>query len=369
MKKFVTILGTVMYLLGFVAVANAQEKGTVEFDKLQYSFGDIKEEGGPQEVVFNFKNTGKAPLKITKVQASCGCTTPEWTKELVKPGEEGHVKASYNPKNRPGPFNKSITVWTNGQPEIVVLRINGKVTPKPKGPEDFYPMAIGNLRFQTTHIVFGDVVSNGVDTASTVVYNAGEKAVKLNLEATKVPNHIEFTASKATIEPKETVTLSFKYDAAKKNDWGYLFDYFKLMTDDSDRPEKRINISANIKENFGEITADTKLPKVKFDKVKHDFGTIEEGTKVSTTFTLTNNGDAPMIIRKTKASCGCTATRPQKMNLAPGESTVIDVTFNSRSRTGKQRKTITVICNDPKTPQTTLWIEADVQKGTGSQGN
>ena len=66
-----------------------------------------------------------------------------------------------------------------------------------------------------------------------------------------------------------------------------------------------------------------------------------------------------LIIRKTKASCGCTATQPQKEILTSKDSTIIDVTFYSGERSGKQRKSITVITNDPKNAQTTLWIEAE----------
>jgi len=369
MKRLV--LGLLGLSLGLLVSGSAisQEKGKLEFEKMQHSFGDINEEAGSVMATFNFKNTGKAPIILTKVQASCGCTTPEWTKEPVPPGGEGFVKASYNPRNRPGPFNKSITIWSNGQPELTVLKITGKVIPRPKGPEDFYPMAIGNLRFKTTHVVFGDVMHDGQDQATTEVYNSGAKTLNLLVDDTQLPPHITMEASQTSLAPQETATLSFSYDATKKHDWGYQFDYFQLMTDDSERPEKRINISANIKENFGDMAEGEPMPKVSFDKVKHDFGDIEKGSRVTTEFKLTNQGKAPLIIRKTKASCGCTASRPDKMQLAPGETTSIKVTFNSGSRTGTQRKTITVICNDPEQSSTTLWIEANIPNAPAQTGD
>ena len=241
--------------------------------------------------------------------------------------------------------------------------------PRPKGVQDYYPMEIGNLRFKTTHVFFGDVMHNGTDTASTLVYNQGDAPVKLNLEASRLPSHITMTADNDVVNPKDTVRLSFTFDAVKKSDWGYNFDYFKLITDDADTPEKRLNISATIKENFGEISADISRPKVKFDKLSHDFGQVPQKDKVSTTFTITNEGDAPLLIRKTKASCGCTATKPNKTQLAPGESTTIDVTFSTGSYKGKQKKSLTVIVNDPARPMTTLWIESDVQVATTDNSN
>ena len=62
---------------------------------------------------FVFTNNGNQPLVLTAVKASCGCTTPSWTKEPVLPGQSGHIKASYNSKNRPGRFHKSITITSN----------------------------------------------------------------------------------------------------------------------------------------------------------------------------------------------------------------------------------------------------------------
>ena len=361
MVTFHRISTIVLLIFTFIFQVSAQEKGKIKFEKTAHVFGDIKEEAGPANIEFKFKNEGKAPLKLTSVRASCGCTTPEWTKEAIAPGEEGIVTASYNPKNRPGKFNKSVTVKTDGEPEVVVLRISGNVIPRPKGVQDYYPMEIGNLRFKTTHVFFGDVMHDGTDTATTLVYNQGEVPVKLNLEASRLPAHITMDAASEIINPKDTVRLSFTYDAVKKNDWGYNFDYFKLITDDSETPEKRVNISATIKENFGELSADISRPKVKFDKLSHNFGKVSQKDKVSTTFTITNEGDAPLLIRKTKASCGCTATKPNKTILAAGESTTIDVTFSTGSYKGNQKKSLTVIVNDPTRPMTTLWIESDVQ--------
>ena len=62
------------------------------------------------------------------MQASCGCTTPDWSKEPIAPGKKGFVKASYNPAGRPGNFNKSVTVTSNQGTQV--LYIKGQVVPK-----------------------------------------------------------------------------------------------------------------------------------------------------------------------------------------------------------------------------------------------
>lgn len=123
MKK--TIL-TSIFSLGF-AFAFAQ--GVITFETTTHEFGDVKETGGPITHDFKFKNTGDQPVIISNVQASCGCTTPDWTKTPVAPGQSGSIKAQYNPLGRPGAFNKSMTVTSNSVEATTVVFIKGTVVP------------------------------------------------------------------------------------------------------------------------------------------------------------------------------------------------------------------------------------------------
>ncbi len=98
----------------------------MEFDLEKHDFGEV-EEGPKIEYQFKFTNVGKEPLIISNVKASCGCTTPEWPKEPIMPGEESFIKAVYNTKGRPGPFNKSITITSNAHTPTKRLFIKGAV--------------------------------------------------------------------------------------------------------------------------------------------------------------------------------------------------------------------------------------------------
>lgn len=92
-----------------------------------HDFGKIKQ-GVPVTHEFKFKNSSKVPLIITNVQASCGCTTPAWTKDPVPPGGEGFIKATYNAA-AVGAFNKTVTVTANVESGFVTLTIKGEVDP------------------------------------------------------------------------------------------------------------------------------------------------------------------------------------------------------------------------------------------------
>jgi hypothetical protein len=96
----------------------------IDFLETTFDFGQI-EEGVVAEHDFVFTNNGDQPLILSSVKASCGCTTPAWTKNPIQPGDQGHIKASYNSKNRPGGFHKSITVTSNASTPSKVIYIKG----------------------------------------------------------------------------------------------------------------------------------------------------------------------------------------------------------------------------------------------------
>lgn len=106
-------------------VAPAAKATGLAFKEDTFSFGDIPK-GTPATHEFTFKNTSKQTVLITNVKASCGCTTPTYTKTPIKPGESGVVAATYNAAN-PGSFNKTITVTTNDTETPKILTIKGKV--------------------------------------------------------------------------------------------------------------------------------------------------------------------------------------------------------------------------------------------------
>ena len=97
-----------------ITTAWAQQGAQILSDRLTYNFGTIAEADGFASHTFTIKNTGDAPLVITRVTASCGCTRPEWTKSPIAPGKT--VKQiTYNPKGRPGPFYKTVSIFSNGK--------------------------------------------------------------------------------------------------------------------------------------------------------------------------------------------------------------------------------------------------------------
>lgn len=145
-RTFLTILLATIFVGGVFAqteeekedketiTLDSESKAKIEFTKTSHDFGTVTE-GTQATVEFTFKNTGDAPLVLTSVTASCGCTTPKWTREPIPPGGTGSVTAIYNSRGRPGKFTKTITVKHNGEGGTQYLTIRGNVEKKAEEPQ------------------------------------------------------------------------------------------------------------------------------------------------------------------------------------------------------------------------------------------
>lgn len=101
----------------------------IVFEEANYNFGEVTE-GQIVEHRFKFKNTGKVPLNILRARSSCGCTVPEWPKELIAPGETGEIKAKFNTEGKPEKQKKLIFVTANTYPNEISVSLEGFVKPK-----------------------------------------------------------------------------------------------------------------------------------------------------------------------------------------------------------------------------------------------
>jgi hypothetical protein len=115
-----------------VTPADPSTLGKFSFKEMEYDFGTI-DEGKVIEHIFKFTNEGEAPLVISNITASCGCTSPDWTKTPVKPGEEGFVKVVFNSTAKPGAQAPTVTIQANTNPNVTRLRMKGNVTPRGAG--------------------------------------------------------------------------------------------------------------------------------------------------------------------------------------------------------------------------------------------
>ncbi len=113
-------------------------------------------------------------------------------------------------------------------------------------------------------------------------------------------------------------------------------------------------------ENGEVVVKDENGPKIKFEEVEYDFGTVLQGERLTHTFVFENVGKSDLVISSTMASCGCTTSTPPKAPIKAGEKGEIKVTFDSKTKKGKVSNTVTVAANTYPT-RTILKLKADVK--------
>lgn len=357
MKRILQLISILSLVFAFNS-AIAQAK--IVFEQTSHNFGTISETGGRVTTTFTFTNQGDAPLILSNVRASCGCTTPKWTREPVAPKTKGSINVTYNPKHRPGSFHKSITVSSNASNNTVVLHISGKVETRPLTLAEQYPRKIGSLRAKSNNISFAKITKgskntktleliNDTDNPQTVTVKRAPKFLTTKIEPSEIPAH-----------GKSTLTIT--YDTDQSNTYGFVSNSVYLSINGSNNYKTPIRVGATIEEDFSKLTPEelANAPVVNFAETSFDFGEIKQGEKKTHTFTLKNDGKSALYIRNIKTSCGCTAAGYSKKAIAAGESTPIKITFNSRGKRGRQSKSITVITNDPKNSTSRLRITSNV---------
>ena len=136
MKK--VALSFLMMLLVVAAFAQQKEKRTataavngpqITFQESEFNFGDIAQ-GEKAEHVFTFKNTGTAPLVLSNVLTTCGCTASEWPKEPVAPGKSAQIKVTFNSAGKMGVQNKVVTIVSNAVNAQEQVKMVGNVVPQ-----------------------------------------------------------------------------------------------------------------------------------------------------------------------------------------------------------------------------------------------
>ena len=359
-RIFVTI--AILIFISAPQTIIAQPLAAIHFEKMDYNFGKIKEEGGPSFYNFKFTNTSQVPLIIQHVEASCGCTTPEWSKEPVLPGKTGFIKVSYNPDLRPGIFTKSITVNANIPKKVVVLTITGEVIPKIMKTENLFPVDFGNIRLKSNELSFVKIKNTEIKTDTLQFYNQATSPLTVKFKT--IPSYITIKTFPAIIQPKSRGYFLISFDATKYPAYGYTSNLIYLSFNGEEKYNNAIKISAIIEEDFSKLSAADleNAPKIEYNSRTFDFGEIPEGKKVEYIFKIMNKGKKALIIRSVIASCNCTAGQPASNTIQPGGETSMKITFDSQDKVGMQNKIITVISNDPGHSTTILRVTGIVKR-------
>jgi hypothetical protein len=215
------------------------------------------------------------------------------------------------------------------------------------------------LVLQQNEYDFGDIKQGDLVSHTFVLSNSGGDLLKI----TNVQASCGCTAAapeKNELAPGESTNLSVKFNSAGRQ--GKQTKTVKIFSNDPQNPEMVLTIRCNI---LLPSDASKGNPVIYLTETQYDFGKVNEGDKVDHTFRFVNKGSSNLVIKDIKTSCGCTAALLSQDNLAPGQEGTLKVELDTKNRSGKMSRTVTINSNDPKDPAKILTIYADIiRKGS-----
>ena len=340
-----------------------QQAKQLQFREETFDFGTVAEHKGPVNHEFVFTNNSARPVKILTVQASCGCTTPGWSKEPVEPGKSGYIQASFNPQGRPGFFTKSLTVTTDLEANPIILQIKGQVSDDSKPVETDYKIANGSLRFKGSSFNLGKVfLKDEYVVREFPVFNSSTKPVTFSGKFV-APKHIKVEVEPLTLGSGEKGSVKVSYNGKLKNVYGFQSDNIELHTDDEVSPVKSFSVYATLEDYFPKLTAEelSKAPQLRINNYEIDLGRIRPRTATVREVPFSNTGKKELTIRALQPNCTCVTASASKTSLKPGDNSTIKIAFDPQDRTGTQQKAVTIYSNDPANPVQRITFTAYVE--------
>lgn len=337
-------------LVVWVGCAMAQQAEPLLFREKVFDFGSVVESGGAVEHEFVFVNNAGRPLRILSVQPSCGCTTPDWSRDAVQPGKGGFIKARFDPRGRPGYFNKSLTITTDYDGTPIVLQVKGRVVAasRPEAPE--LRSASGQLRLKSPSFNLGRIYLNKEPTTvSFPVFNAGDQPI--HFSEVQQPAYIKANAP-AVLNAGETGEIKISYDAKARNQYGFVNDNVEWLTDDPVMPRKSFSVYATIEEYFPPLAPEAlaKAPMLEPEVTLIDLGRTSQRNTATRAVRLKNEGKTDLNIRAIQSNCSCLTPQQSRFDIKAGGEHMLSVTFTPQQRTGTQQKALTIYSNDPRRP-------------------
>lgn len=348
MKLIATI---VTLLLPFAAFS----KSSARWLETTHNFGAFSENDGKVSCTFRFVNDGDTPVIIQSARATCGCTTPDYSKAPIAPGDTGIVQVSYNPTGRPGRFDKKIYVDLSTEPSRFTLSVIGSVIGTPATIGQRFPAEAGPFRMRNSAIAFGEVYTGHGKTFFLDIYNTSPDPLVPRWE--ELPPYMTLTAARDTVYPGENLAFTFTMAADKAPMLGLLTDSIMLAPGNG-HERIPVPVMVMVKEDFSKLTGGQRLnaPEIAISDPALDFDRISRAAgKATATFTITNRGKDQLILRWVYSADPGIQIKTSSDKIKKGKSATVTVTADpSQIKSDILDARINVIANDPMNPVTVV---------------
>lgn len=358
--------GSLLLLWGCLTGTSAAQQAI--YKAASHDFGKIREVDGPVSHTFEFTNTSAEPMLIEFISVSCGCTTPEYSKEPVLPGKQGKIVVTYDPAGRPGAFNNTVVVTSGGRRDQTRLTIQGEVLPRPKTIEDEYPVLLSDngLRAKSNNLIFGYLGHGNQKTQTLDIYNNGTSPMRLGYrftEETKIPREIaRVEIAPAVLPPKGRGQVTFTYDLTDSDVYG-LQAAALVLTNDGKAVGRPVSAYVTATDDFTKMTRAEieRAPEAEFSAQFYHFGTVGRGEKLEREFTLKNVGRSPLVIRAIVPNHPSIGYTLPKRTVAPGETITLKAALLTPTSPGRVSESLSIVVNAPGRPMREIRLGATVE--------
>ena len=303
----------------------------------------------PKQVVFTFQNRGDAPLTVTNVLPSCGCTQADWTRDPIAPGQKGVITVVYDAALL-GTFHKDLAVYTNAEEKPVYVRMEGRVVTSKLDFTGDFPIDLGNVRLNTNYLEFDDVNRGDNPVAELQIFNM--ERTPYRPELMHLPAYLSVQAIPEVIAGGRMGRLRITLDSNKLGLLGLNQTrvFLSRYMGDKVSEQNEILVSSVLLPDFSNMTSEQLevAPKMELSTEEVSFE-MDGKKKVSQTVTITNAGQEPLNIRSVQVFNQSIDVSISDRIIKPGKSAQMKLTVNARYlKKAKNRPRVLLITNDPK---------------------
>ena len=252
---------------------------------------------------------------------------------------------------------------------IIIALLMGACSSDKPSKKCIYPA--GDLLFSKEKASWSEVYIDKKYDDTVLVYNPTKAGIRLEgfnhfpeITCRKIGHSVQdCNLGGYTVEPGTCDTLIVTLRLKNESMLGNYYNVMRFMINGEVDYDYGFMIDVPVREDFAHWSEEEKAqaPHFMVDSTERDFGILREGEEAKMIFKIQNVGERNLIIRKIETTCGCTAVLPGQRMLLPGKEMDLNVIFHSAGRNGKQRKVITLFCNDPRQPTIQVIVKVEVK--------
>ena len=303
----------------------------------------------PVTAKFEMQNMSSNPISIKDVKTSCGCTTVEYPKGQIAPGESFVVNATYDSRQM-GHFFKDIALYSDASQQPFYLQIRGVVVEEIIDFAGQYPYTIADLNVDRNDVEFDDVNRGDRPVQKINIRNASSKSV--SPVVMHLPSYMQAQVSPTTLQPGRQGTISLILDSKKVRDYGLTQTsvFLGMYPGDKVHPDKEISVSTVLLPAFTEMTETQMQYAPKLGLSAEELNIAFNGkAKKTETIIIENLGRSELDISSLQMFTSGMKVKLNKTKLQSGEQTKLKITVDAKEiKKARSKPRVLMITNDPK---------------------